>query len=187
MAPAARQPPGVRPGFGLGVTGHLDYSLTPQRDSSIPLPARSAPSAADVGHLDARELGRRRRALLRVAVGAPAPDPADRRVQLRVVGAAAQERAQVVAPGGEQAGVEASLGRDPRARAVAAERLGDRGDDADLAAAVAVAPAPRDLAAVVLLGRLERELGVDRAPRSRPPGRRRRGASRSWRRRPCTR
>ena len=89
------------------------------------------------------------------------PDAADRVVQLLVGRAAADERAQVVPLRREEAGVEAALGRDPRARAVAAERLRDGGDDADLAAAVAVAPAPGDLAAVVLLGRLERELGVD--------------------------
>ncbi len=52
----------------------------------------------------------------------------------------------------EQARVEPALGGDARPGAVAAERLRDGGDDADLAAAVAVAPAPRDLSAVVLLG-----------------------------------
>ena len=40
---------------------------------------------------------------------------------------------------GEEAGVELALGREPRAGAVAAERLRDRGDDADLAGAVLVA------------------------------------------------
>jgi hypothetical protein len=53
------------------------------------------------------------------------------------------------------------LGGDARASAVAAERLSDRCDHADLAAAVAIPPAPGDLAAIVLLGRLERELGAD--------------------------
>ncbi len=62
----------------------------------------------------------------------------------------------------EQAGVQPSLGREACARAIAAERLRDGGDHADLAAAVPVAPAPCDLAAVVRLDGLERQLGVDR-------------------------
>ena len=48
---------------------------------------------------------------------------------------------------GEEAGVELALGREPRARAAAAERLGHRGDHADLAGAVAVAEAARRLVA----------------------------------------
>ena len=94
--------------------------------------------------------------------GAPRP-PAMRGVELVVACAAAEERAQVVAADGEEAGVELPVGGEPRAGAVAAERLRDRGDDADLARAVAVAVALGDLAAVRGLDRLERELGVDRA------------------------
>ena len=47
-----------------------------------------------------------------------------------------QRRAQVVAFAGEQAGIQAAVGRDPGAVAVAAERGADRADEADLAAAV---------------------------------------------------
>src|SRR5207302_6636850 len=99
---------------------------------------------------------------LGVAVAAGPPDAADRVGQLLVRRPPAQERAEVVTAKAEQAGVEAPLGREPRARAVATERLSDRGDHADLPASVPVAPATGDLAAVVRLGRLERELGVDR-------------------------
>jgi hypothetical protein len=57
---------------------------------------------------------------------------------------------------GEEAREELPVGREPRPRAGAAERLRDGGDDADLAAAVEVAEAAGDLAAVVRLERLER-------------------------------
>ena len=98
---------------------------------------------------------------LRVAIGATRPHGADRLLELvRRVGA--QQRSQVVAADSEEAGVELSVRRDPRARAVAAEGLGHRGDDADLARAVEVAVALGDLAAVRGLDRLERELGADR-------------------------
>src|SRR6478609_7188807 len=66
-----------------------------------------------------------------------------------------------MAPHGEEAGEEAALGREARAGAGAAERLGDRGDDAEFAAAVAVAPALGDLATVVRLGRLDAKGGVE--------------------------
>jgi len=56
-----------------------------------------------------------------------------------VAGTAAQRGAQVMSRSREQAGVEHPLGREPGARAAAAERLGDRGDDADLTRAVPVA------------------------------------------------
>ena len=45
---------------------------------------------------------------------------------------------QVVAAGGKQAGEQLALGRQPRAVAVAAEGLGDAGDDPDFAAAIGV-------------------------------------------------
>ena len=101
--------------------------------------------------------------------------------------AVAQQRAQVVAAVGEQAGVELAVGGQPRARAVAAERLRHRRDDADLVAAVAIAPALRDFAGVIGIDRLERELAVDRSRRSRRPARRGPSASRSCGRRPCIR
>ena len=99
---------------------------------------------------------------LGVAVGAALPHGADRLLELVVARVRAEDRAEVVAADGEEAGVELPVGREPRARAVAAERLRDRGDDADLARAVEVAVALRDLAAVRGLDRLERELGADR-------------------------
>src|SRR5207247_8123880 len=70
--------------------------------------------------------------------------------------------AKVVALRRKQAGVERSVGREARPRAVRAERLRDRGDHADLAAAVAIAPSLGDLAGVVLLDRLQWQLAIDR-------------------------
>ena len=143
--------------------------------------------ATDVAHLDLGQAGRRLRAAFRVAVGALAPDRRDRLLQLLVGGAAANERAKVVAAEGEETGVEAALGGDAGPGAVAAEGLRDRGDQADLAGAVAVAPALGDLTAVARIDRLERELGGDPLDDLAPPERRRRAASRWSRRRPCTR
>src|SRR5262245_25628712 len=94
-------------------------------------------SSPDIGHLHLRKVYRVVRADLRVAIGPSAPDPPDLGADLLVRRPAAHDRAQVVAANAEQARVQASLGRQPRARAVAAERLCDRGDHADLAAAVA--------------------------------------------------
>ena len=86
--------------------------------------------------------------------------------------------------GREQARVEPALGGDARSRAGAAERLRDRGDDADLARAVAVAPAVRDLAGRTT-GRRARAATRRRSGRRSPaPARRRRAASRWWSRRP---
>ena len=62
------------------------------------------------------------------------------------------------------------FGREPRAGAVAAERLRHRRDHADLAAAVAVAPPLRDLAAVRRIDRLDAERVVERRARSRAAG-----------------
>src|SRR5207248_7162914 len=70
-------------------------------------------------------------------------------------------RAQAVACDGEQAGEQLALGRQPGARAAAAERSRHRGDHADLAAAVPVAPALDHLTGVIRRDRLERHLGAD--------------------------
>src|SRR5262249_50093030 len=107
-------------------------------------------SATDAEHLDSAAFARGvlTRADLRVAVLARAPDRRDALGELRVGLAGAQRRLQVTARGREQARVQVAVRGEPRARAVAAERLADRRDDADLARAVAVAVAPRDLAAV---------------------------------------
>src|SRR5512144_306205 len=85
--------------------------------------------SADVRHLDA--LGARRvlAADLRVAVAARAPDRRDGAGKLRVGAAVADQRAQVVPFGREQARVDLAVRRQARPRAVAAERLRDRRDD----------------------------------------------------------
>src|SRR5713226_7530206 len=112
--------------------------------------------AADVRHLHPpRHLvlaDGLQRAQLGGAVGAPGPDRGD---------LPAQRTAQVVPGPGEQAGVELALGREPGAGAAAAERLGDRGDHADLTGAVAVAVAAGDLPVVGRRDRLKRPLAAD--------------------------
>ena len=142
------------------------YWRVPERqiETSVVLanpPLEEGGSAADVRHLDPLGVGGRGGAELRVAIAAGAPDGAECGGQLVVGGAAAQQRAQIVALDGEEAGVDLAVGGEAGAGAVAAEGLSHRGDDADLAAAVAVAPARGHLAAVGGLDRLERELGVD--------------------------
>ena len=102
-----------------------------------------------------------RGAQLAVAVAAAAPDAADELEQLVVGGAGAQRAAQVHALRGEQAGVERAVGRDARARAVAAERLRDRRDEADFARAVFECVALGDFAAVVAVARRDRPARVD--------------------------
>ena len=62
---------------------------------------------------------------------------------------------------GEEAGVELAFGGQADAGTGGAEGLGHRGDDADLAAAVGVAPALGNLAVVVRVGGLERKLRAD--------------------------
>src|SRR5207245_7231033 len=47
--------------------------------------------------------------------------------------------------------------------AIVAERTGDRGDDADFAAAVPIAPALRNLARVIGVDGLQRQFAVDHA------------------------
>src|SRR5262249_62202298 len=122
-------------------------------------------SAADVAHLDLARTGRRvdgaLRAELGVAVAAYAPDLGQLGRDVLVARAGADQGAQIVAAHREEAGVELSLGRDPRAGAVAAERLRHGRDDPDLAPAVLVAPALGDLASIIRLDRLDRELGAD--------------------------
>src|SRR5690606_38195202 len=85
-------------------------------------------------------------ALFRVRVPAFGPDRAQRRGDLVIAGGAAQQGAQVVPLAGEQAQIQLPLGRQAGAVAVATEGLADAGDDADLAAAVGIAPALGHLA-----------------------------------------
>src|SRR4029453_11003652 len=94
---------------------------------------RAAPQilAADIRHLDFRRSRGIRRADLRIVVRPLAPDRGDRIVDLAIVEATTDEGAQIVALVCKETGVEASVCREPRARAITAEGLRDRGDDAD--------------------------------------------------------
>ena len=91
---------------------------------------------------------RRRLAQFAVTVLAPPPhrahelDAAPRRSRRRAW------RAQIRARRREQAGVEHAVGGQPRARAVAAERLRDGRDEPDLAGAVRIGVTLGDLAAI---------------------------------------
>ncbi|MNN70042.1 hypothetical protein D3C81_1858720 [compost metagenome] len=71
--------------------------------------------------------------------------------------AAAQQRTQVVALGGEQAQVQAALGRQADAAAIATERVGHARNHADFAGAIAIPPALGRLARVVGRNHLERK------------------------------
>ena len=86
--------------------------------------------------------------------------PRSRSSSFLVARALAHRAAQVRADHGEQARVQRAVGRQPGARAVAAERGGHRRDEPHLAVAVEVAPAPGHLAAVRRLHRLDRQLRV---------------------------
>src|SRR5215212_5582665 len=105
--------------------------------------------AADAGHLHLLQPDRRRGADFGVAVVACAPDGADGGGELLVGRAAAQEPAEVVPAGGEEARVKLAIRAQARTGAGAAERLGHGGDDADLSPAVGVHPALGHLAEVV--------------------------------------
>src|SRR3954464_4607643 len=113
-------------------------------------------SAADREHLDPGPFGCRVAADFRVAIVPDAPYLRNGDPQLVVGRAVPQPVAQVVAVPGEEARVELAVRGQPGPRAIATERLCHRCDDADLAAAVAVAPAVRDFAAVVRGVDLER-------------------------------
>src|SRR5438874_8533248 len=89
-------------------------------------------SAADIGHFDfscafqaARQARRVDGARFGIAVGALAPHARDGRRQFGVAAAFAQQGAQIVAAGGEQAGVELAFGRQADARAILAKGLRD--------------------------------------------------------------
>ena len=109
-------------------------------------------------HLDAplaaARRGRAGAAQFRVAVLAVAPDKTDRARDLLVAVAATQQRAQVVSAAGEQTQEELAFGGQPGPVAVAAEGLRDAADDADLAAAVRIAPALRGFTGRIRLQRL---------------------------------
>src|SRR5690606_28031101 len=120
-------------------------------------------SATDVGHLHLAQARRGARSQGGVAVVPRAPERADRRRRAGIGDTVPKQGAQVVAMGGEQAGEELALGGQACSRAVRAEWAGHGGNHADLAAAVAIAPAARHLAGVVGGDRLEPERLVDAA------------------------
>src|SRR5512132_535935 len=98
-----------------------------------------AGSPADLVHLDLAGWDLRLFGTpLGVAVVAAAPAPADQ-IQQHVVARSGSHRSLEIHPlGGEQAGEEAAIGGQPRARARSAEGLRHRRDDADLSRAVVV-------------------------------------------------
>src|SRR3990167_1604876 len=79
--------------------------------------------APDVGHFDLAQRGGFSGADLRIPVRAHAPDRTNRRGKCIVGRARAQQRAQVVAVGREQARVEHTIRGQTHARAFAAEGL----------------------------------------------------------------
>src|SRR5678816_3450227 len=98
------------------------------------VPTSASGSPPDLKHLDlARGADTQTRALFGVSVRAPDPGVADDVAQLVVGGARAHRAAQVGPLRGEQTGEQAAIGGQARPRAVAAERLGHRGDEAHLA------------------------------------------------------
>src|SRR5690554_2859893 len=101
------------------------------------------------------------RAELAVAVRARAPDVLQKTDQLGVARAGTERRAQVRALRREQARIKLPVRGQPCAMAVAAERIRDRRDEADLALPVDEAIALRDLAAIVLVERLKRPARAD--------------------------
>lgn len=118
-------------------------------------------SSPNVRHLHLGQGDRVLRADLRVAVRAFAPEAGDGLGDLFICGAIAQEPTQVKAFDREQAGIELAFRGEAGPGAGAAKRLGDGSDHTDLAAAILVAPALRDLAFVVRVVRLQRQFGVD--------------------------
>src|SRR3954468_5720638 len=125
-------------------------------------PAGTAPalaSAADRAHR-ARRLHEPR--LVDAVLELLAPDGlADDPLDLVVARAVAQRRAQVGLVDREQAGAQAAVGGKADAVAVAAERVADRVDEADLALAVGEAVRARGRVRLARLG-LERVDGADR-------------------------
>src|SRR5581483_1472719 len=117
--------------------------------------------AADVGHFDLGEVGGPGGAELGIAVGAPRPDAPQQLGEILVRRARTQRRAEVVAAQREQARVQAAFGGQSSTRASAAERLRHRGDHADLAGAVAIAPTEGGRVGRFRRDGLERPDGVD--------------------------
>src|SRR5690606_22238607 len=100
-------------------------------------------------------------AQLAVAIAAVAPRVLEETDEVRIARAAAQRAAQVDAAGRKETRVKRAVGGEPRAVAIAAERLADGRDEADLALAVVERVALRDLAAVVRVERVHGPAGMD--------------------------
>src|SRR5690606_19149207 len=122
---------------------------------------RTSTSTADVAHLHAPRALRSLGSDLGIAILTPLPDAGHELRELSVVGARAQSRAKIGAAGREQTRVEHAVRAQPRARTFAAKWLRHAGDDADLAAAVGVAPAFGDFTRVARVDRFERQLRRD--------------------------
>src|SRR5262249_6287421 len=91
-------------------------------------------SAADLVHLDALAIARGDvAAQFAVAIVASVPYGANDAREIRIARAGAHRSAQIVTRSREEAGIEAPVGRQARARAIAAERLRHRADEADFA------------------------------------------------------
>src|ERR1700693_551742 len=153
---------------GLFQTNHgrLLFCSSPLRNSMsaltcMPSVAAANPSPADIAHLDLRQRERILRSKLGITVVAALPDRRQVVADFLIGTAGAKQRAQVVSCRGEQARVELAVGRQPRPRAIAAERLRHRRDDADFASAIGVAPALRDFSGIIGIDRLEREARCD--------------------------
>ena len=116
--------------------------------------------AAEIAHLGLA--GASFAAFFRVAVAALGPEVGNEGAEGFVGGFVAEEILHVVADGGEEAGEEFAIGGEAEALAVAAKGFGDRGNDADLGAAVAEAVAFGDFAGFGGVEGFEGELALDR-------------------------
>ena len=74
---------------------------------------------------------------------------------------AAQHAFEIMSLDSEQAGIKLPLGGQACAVAIAAERLCDRCDHANLAISILVAPAFRHFTCVIRVERLKRQFGAD--------------------------
>ena len=120
-----------------------------------------APSAADGGH---RPVGLEERRVVDAVAGALAEHRDDPALgDLLVGGAGAQRRTQVGLLAGEQAVADLAVGGEADPVAVAAERPGDRGDDADGGRSAVDVEELGGGAAPRLAVRGEGELGGERA------------------------
>src|SRR5688572_27289709 len=102
-----------------------------------------------------------RGAQLAVSVAATSPVVCNERAQLVIARAIAQRRTQVQAGAREQTGVEDAFRGKSRARAAAAERVGDRRDEADLARAVVECVTLGHFAVIVLFHGVQRPVRTD--------------------------